>query len=61
MDPRDRIEYSAIVDRSPLVLPGVPHRIKYLERMLEEIAAKPGVVFWSGSEILGWHREASSA
>ncbi len=37
---------------------GVPHRIKYFERFMEDIAAKPGVLFWSGSEILDWYKAA---
>jgi len=39
---------------------GVPHRIKYFERMMEEMAARPGVLFWSGGEILDWHRAATA-
>ena len=35
---------------------GVPHRIKHLEAMLAQMAARPGVVFWSGAEIADWFR-----
>ena len=38
---------------------GVPHRIKHLEAMLEQIAARPGVLFWSGSEIVDWYKAAA--
>ncbi len=66
LDQFDRL-YEESADRAKVMgfgihpyISGVPHRIKYLERMLEEIAAKPGVVFWSGSEILDWYRGAKS-
>jgi hypothetical protein len=39
---------------------GVPHRIKYFERVLAEIAAKPGVLFWTGDEILDWYKAAKA-
>ncbi len=35
---------------------GVPHRIKYFERLLEELAARPGVLFWTGDQILDWYK-----
>jgi len=35
---------------------GVPHRIKYFERLLEELAARPGVLFWTGDRILDWYK-----
>jgi len=34
---------------------GVPHRLKYYRRALEEIRAHKDVVFWTGSEILDWY------
>lgn len=40
-------------------LSGVPHRIKHLERALQEIAGREGVVVWSGSQILDWYRRAA--
>ncbi len=39
-------------------LSGVPHRIKYFEALLEELARHPGVVFWTGTELLDWYRAA---
>lgn len=37
-------------------LTGVPHRIKYLEALYDYILGHPGVVVWTGSEILDWYR-----
>ena len=35
---------------------GVPHRIGYLERFLAHLCDKPGVVKWTGAQILDWYR-----
>lgn len=35
---------------------GVPHRIKYLEKVYDYIARFDGVVHWNGVEILDWYR-----
>jgi allantoinase len=35
---------------------GVPHRIGYLEQLYEYVLAKPGVLHWTGGEILDWYR-----
>jgi allantoinase len=37
-------------------LTGVPHRIGYLEELLDFIAGHDGVAFWTGEEILQWYR-----
>jgi allantoinase len=37
-------------------LSGAPHRIAYLEELLTHINQQPGVVFWTGEQILDWHR-----
>jgi peptidoglycan/xylan/chitin deacetylase (PgdA/CDA1 family) len=37
---------------------GVPHRIKYFEQVLETLKRKPGVVFWTGEQILRWYQRA---
>jgi len=37
---------------------GVPHRIGYLERLLEYIVQRPGVLLWTGGQILDWFRSA---
>ena len=36
-------------------LTGAPHRIKYLEKIYEHIMAKPGVLMWTGEQILDWY------
>ena len=37
---------------------GVPFRINYLEKVLDDLRAKPGVVFWTGDQILDWYKSA---
>jgi len=39
-------------------LTGVPHRIKYLEMLLDHIRGQPDVVWMTGEEILDWYRAA---
>ncbi|MEE9262013.1 MAG: polysaccharide deacetylase family protein [Dehalococcoidia bacterium] len=36
---------------------GVPHRIKYFEKIYEYMKGCPGVLFWTGEQILDWYRE----
>ena len=38
---------------------GVPHRIKYYEKIFETLAGKPGVLFWTGEQILDWYKGAT--
>ncbi len=40
---------------------GVPHRIKYFEQVLDALAMKPGVAFWTGEQILRWYDSAHTA
>ena len=35
---------------------GVPHRIGWYERALDDLAAKPGVMFTTGGAILDWYK-----
>ncbi len=37
---------------------GTPFRIKYFEQVLAALKKKPGVVFWTGEEIMHWYRSA---
>ncbi len=37
---------------------GVPHRIGYLEKLFEHIVARPGVLMWTGEQILDWYLSA---
>ena len=36
-------------------LSGVPHRIGYLEKIYDHILARPGVLMWTGEQILDWY------
>lgn len=42
-------------------LHGVPHRIGYFEKCLDELAARPGVTFTTGGKILDWYKAARGA
>jgi allantoinase len=35
---------------------GVPHRIGHLEKLYEYILQRPGVLMWTGEQILDWYR-----
>jgi len=35
---------------------GVPHRLRYFREALEHMQARPGVLFWTGEQILDWYR-----
>ena len=35
---------------------GAPHRIRYLEELYRYVLDKPGVVHWTGEQILDWYR-----
>ena len=35
---------------------GVPHRIKYFRKVYEQLSKQPGVLFWTGEQILDWYR-----
>ena len=37
---------------------GTPYRIKYFEQVLAALKKKPGVVFWTGEEIMNWYQAA---
>ena len=40
---------------------GVPHRIGYLERLYEYLGQRPGVLMWTGEQILDWYTDAQRA
>jgi peptidoglycan/xylan/chitin deacetylase (PgdA/CDA1 family) len=40
---------------------GVPHRIKYFERVFQFLKKQEGVLFWTGEQILEWHEKSRSA
>lgn len=35
---------------------GVPHRIRYFEKIFEELRKRPGVLFWKNEQILDWYK-----
>jgi allantoinase len=37
---------------------GAPHRIGYMEKLYEYILQRPGVVLWTGEQILDWYKKA---
>lgn len=39
-------------------LTGVPHRIKYYQRLIETISGYDDVLFWTGDQILDWYKAA---
>ena len=41
-------------------LSGVPHRINYLEQALDYVRGHKDVLFWTGEQILDWHRAAQT-
>jgi peptidoglycan/xylan/chitin deacetylase (PgdA/CDA1 family) len=38
---------------------GAPHRIGYLEKLYEHMLAHPGVLMWTGEQILDWYKRAA--
>ncbi len=61
--------FSQELETNPRVLPiglhphliGVPHRIGYLERMLDDLLARDDTVFMTGSQIADWFVAADAA
>jgi peptidoglycan/xylan/chitin deacetylase (PgdA/CDA1 family) len=40
---------------------GVPHRIKYFEKIYAYMKRRPGVLFWKGEDVLDWYRKTTKA
>jgi allantoinase len=38
---------------------GVPHRIGYLERLLEHIRSHDGVALWRSEQVVDWYRSVT--
>jgi len=56
-DARESARIMALVVH-PYIM-GVPHRLRYFREALERIHASPGVVFWTGEQIVDWYLGAS--
>jgi len=41
-------------------LSGVPHRIKYFRKIYEELTRRPGVLFWTGDQIIDWYKQVAT-
>jgi len=58
----DRLYEESLVSRRVMAISvhpyvsGVPHRIRYLEELYRYVLAKPGVLHWTGGQILDWFR-----
>jgi allantoinase len=39
---------------------GAPHRLRYFQEALEHVHSHPGVVFWTGEQILDWYVGSSA-
>lgn len=37
---------------------GAPHRLKYFRQVFEAIRGRPGVLLWTGEQILDWFLSA---
>ncbi|MBI3049670.1 MAG: polysaccharide deacetylase family protein [Acidobacteria bacterium] len=40
---------------------GAPHRLRYFREAVEHITSKPGVLLWTGEQILDWYLSAEKA
>ena len=50
----ERITRVMAISVHPYIM-GVPHRIGYLEKLYKHITARPGVMLWTGEQILDWY------
>ena len=58
-DARESARVMALVVH-PYIM-GAPHRLRYFREALEHIHSHPGVVFWTGEQILDWFLSASKS
>jgi allantoinase len=54
-DSRESARVMALVVH-PYIM-GVPHRLKWFRKVFERLSARKDVLFWTGEQILDWHRE----
>jgi allantoinase len=54
-DSRESARVMALVVH-PYIM-GAPHRLKWFRKVFERISARKDVLFWTGEQILDWHRE----
>lgn len=52
-DSRESARIMALVVH-PYIM-GAPHRLRYFREVLEHIHTRPGVLFWTGEQILDWY------
>jgi peptidoglycan/xylan/chitin deacetylase (PgdA/CDA1 family) len=50
----ERITRVMAISIHPYVM-GVPHRIGYLEKLYKHVTSRPGVMLWTGEQILDWY------
>ena len=50
----ERITRVMAISVHPYIM-GAPHRIGYLEKLYKHITARPGVMLWTGEQILDWY------
>ncbi len=41
-------------------LSGVPHRIKYFRKIYDDLKKLPGVVFWTGDQVIDWYKQSTA-
>lgn len=58
-DARESARVMALVVH-PYIM-GAPHRLRYFREALEHIHSHPGVVFWTGEQILEWFLSAAQS
>jgi hypothetical protein len=53
-DSRDSARVMALVVH-PYIM-GAPHRLKWFRKIFERLSARKDVLFWTGAQIVDWHR-----